>query len=47
MEYRHPKLSATAVLRDESSFAKALERAIERSANGAGNVPQIIDAKAE
>jgi hypothetical protein len=54
MEYRHPRLSAMAVLRDESSFAKALERANERTDKiiehegagngGAGKVPAIIDA---
>jgi hypothetical protein len=59
IEYERPKLQATAILRDESSFSAALERAIERSGkvqmivheagagNGAGKLPQIIDAKAE
>lgn len=34
IEYERPKLAATAIIRDENSFAIALEKAISRSAAG-------------
>lgn len=45
--YVHPKLSATAIVHEDGSFAERLERAVERSRKVIDHVPAQLEAKPE